>query len=261
MTNADGVAATTAIGRRLPGPRAIKATPPARRRRLRRRLSGRRRMVDSTPVRHLRTHGVDSATRHPRGSDQGPGAGQAGVHRKARHLAGRQGCAPVGAHLRNRLDVRSGRARASSTAKAVDATATWQGPGELPADHGGQHPASPCRLADGQAVHNAARGARPHAGRDRSRHVRRRGPHRAAPARPPLRRVAGPRVVGAADSARRHGFGGRLETVAEARPREPGHRRSADADDRRQASRTPICTSAPTSCRCCSPSAARTAST
>ena len=57
-----------------------------------------------------------------------------------------------------------------------------------------------------------------------------------APARPPLRDAAGSGVVGATDSARRPALGGRAETLAQARPREPGNRRPADADDRRPAS-------------------------
>ena len=208
-------------------------------------------MADSTPVRHLRTDCVDSATGYPRGSHQGSGAGEAGVHREARHPARRQGCTSVRTHLWNRLDVRSRRARTSSTAKTADAAATRQGARELPADHRGQHAPGSCRVADGRAVQNVARGPRPRPRRDRPRHVRCRGPRRAGSARPPLRDAAGPRVIGTTDPARRPALGGRLETLAQARPRKPGHRRTADADDRRQASGRQICTTAPTSCRCC----------
>ncbi len=51
----------------------------------------------------------------------------------------------------------------------------------------------------------------------------------------PLRDAAGSGVLGTTDPARRPALGGRLEAVAQARPRKPGRRRPADADDRRPA--------------------------
>ena len=141
------------------GPSRDQAPPPAGGRRLRRRLSGRRRMVDTTTLCPLRIRGVDSVAGHPGGSHQGSGSGQAGVHREARRPARRQGCAALGAHLRNGLDVRPGRAGAPSPAKAADAAAARKGPRELPADHRGQHAAGAALMADGPTVRNAAGGA------------------------------------------------------------------------------------------------------
>ena len=173
---------------------------------------------------------------HTRGSHQGPGSGEAGVHREARRPVGWARRPSVGAHLWNGLDVRARRARTSATPKTVDAFAARQGARELPADHRGQHASCAGRLAEGRAVQDVARCARTHPRRDSSGHVRCRGPQRARPARPPLRDPARSGVVGTTDSARRPSLAGRVEALAQARPRKPGNRRPADADDRRPAS-------------------------
>ncbi len=218
-------------------------------------------MAGATPVRHLWARRLDSAAGHTRGSHQGSGTGQAGVHREARHLVGRPGCASVRPYLRNGFDVRPRRTRASATPETIDSSAAWQGARELQADHRGQYASCACHLADRWAVQDVACGARTHPRRDSPRHVRCREPRRARPARRPLRAAARPRFVTTTHSARRPSLAGRVEALAQARPRQPGNRRAGDADDRVPGVKTPICPTAPTSCRYCSQPAARTAST
>ena len=153
MTDADGVAATTAVGRRPPGPRPstpppARSPPPAGAGYL---------VAGEWLVRRLfATYGPivsDSATgASPWSSSRIPNSSSRCSPRSPTSCSAARVCVRPRSSTASRLDVRSRSARASATSKAVDTTASWQGPRERPADHPGQHASSPCRLAPTRAV-------------------------------------------------------------------------------------------------------------